>query len=167
MSGKSRAELRAELKSDFELEFSGISEEIYRIAYVYLKNREDALDVVQETAYKCYKNIGKLRDRRLFKTWAVRTAINCSLDRLRKDSRLIRLDDAAEPAEPHDLEGEALSRITLTDLMERLEPLEKSMILLKYEYGLTFAEAAEFLKIPLGTAKSVCYRAVSKLKEGL
>ena len=41
------------------------------------------------------------------------------------------------------------------------------MIILKHRYGMTFGEASEALKIPLGTAKSVYYRAVSKLKEGL
>lgn len=43
--------------------FTQYEQQIYRTAYVYLKNQSDALDVVQETAYRSYKAIKKLRER--------------------------------------------------------------------------------------------------------
>lgn len=53
--------------------FSAVSDEVYRIAYLYVKNREDAKDVVQDTAFKCFKGIKHLRQGEYFRTWAVRT----------------------------------------------------------------------------------------------
>lgn len=37
--------------------FQQYEEDLYRIAYVYVKNKDDALDVVQETAYLSFKKI--------------------------------------------------------------------------------------------------------------
>lgn len=144
-----------------------IGGELYRVAFIYLKNRDDALDAVQDAAYRCCKKIDTLKDRSLFRTWAVRTVINCCLDRLRKSGRTVSFDETGELSDPVSEEDAVVSRIALTDLIDRLDPPEKSMIILKHRYGMTFGEASEALKIPLGTAKSVYYRAVSKLKEGL
>lgn len=150
---------------DFERMFSAAEREIYRTAYLYVKNRDDALDVVQETAYRCYRSYAGLRDKSYFRTWAVRTAINCALDHLRKSGRETPLEDAEPVTEPiGNVEDEVISKLTLMDLLERLDENEKSVILLRYHHGLTFAEVAKALKIPLGTAKSLCYRAIGKLK---
>ncbi|WP_306220574.1 sigma-70 family RNA polymerase sigma factor [Cohnella sp. WQ 127256] len=59
-------------------------DDIYRTAYVYLGNQEDALDVVQETAYRSYKFIGKLKEPQHFKTWLIKITISCAIDLLRK-----------------------------------------------------------------------------------
>lgn len=152
--------------SAFAEAFSEVEEEIYRVAFLYVKNRDDALDIVQETALSCFQNAKKLREAKYFKTWAVRIAINRSLDFLRKSGRTLPLgeDLSGVPAAGGD-EAEAIARITLEDLLNRLDEAEKSVILLKYHCGYTFSEIAKMLKIPPGTAKSVCYRAISKLRK--
>lgn len=53
----------------------------------------------------------------------------------------------------------------MEELMTALEPEEKNVILLKYYYEYSFQEMSEILKRPLGTVKSVLYRALKKLKE--
>ena len=53
----------------------------------------------------------------------------------------------------------------MEELMTALEPEEKNVILLKYYYEYSFREMSESLKRPLGTVKSVLYRALKKLKE--
>ena len=40
--------------------FQTYEKEVYRIAYIYVKNEEDALDIVQETAYRSFKNFNSL-----------------------------------------------------------------------------------------------------------
>ena len=145
--------------------FTSAENEIYRIAYIYVKNREDALDIVQETAYRCFKNVGTLRVGDYFKTWAVRIAINCALDHLKKSGRTVSLEEVGTFEEAgEDLERAVIAKITLEDILELLDADEKSVILLKHRYGYTFAEIAAIMEIPLGTAKSVFYRAISKLK---
>lgn len=146
--------------------FSEIEQEVYRTAYIYVKNREDALDIVQETAFRCFKNIRGLKNAEYFKTWAVRIAINCAVDMLRKNGRLVSLEDVETVAEVSEsAENEAISRITLEDLLNLLSETEKSVLVFKHHYGYTFAEISGILGIPLGTVKSTLYHAIKKLKD--
>ena len=146
--------------------FSSIEREVYRIAYIYVKNREDALDVVQETAFRCFKNIGNLKNAEYFKTWAVRIAMNCAVDMIRKNGRLTPLDDIGTVEEVSEsAESEAISRITLEALLNSLNETEKSVLIFKHHYGYTFAEISEILGLPLGTVKSTLYHAIRKLKD--
>ena len=50
--------------------------EMYLIAKSKLKDEEDIADAIQETILACYKNLKKLRDNKLFKTWLIRILIN-------------------------------------------------------------------------------------------
>lgn len=56
--------------------------------------------------------------------------------------------------------------LSLQDLVDGLKADEKSIVILKYYQNLTFEEIADILDIPLGSAKSVLYRALKKLKHG-
>ena len=63
---------RAISKKDKEVLFSLFQEyqqDIFRMAYTYVKNNEDALDVVQEVAYRALKKIDTLNEPQYFKTW--------------------------------------------------------------------------------------------------
>lgn len=139
--------------------------EIYRMAFIYVKNENDALDVVQETAYRSFKTIKGLKETKYFKTWLIKITINCSLDLLRKRKKFIpfkpEMEENLFAEENEDLDLE----ITLRDLMENLTPEEKSVILLRFYQSFTFKEISEVLHIPLGTAKTVLYRALKKLRK--
>ena len=145
--------------------FSEIEQELYRVAYIYVRNRDDALDVVQETALRCFESAQMLRKKDYFRTWAVRIAINCAIDFLRKNGREVSFEGGEYIAQTTEsAESEAVSRITLQSLLNLLDAPEKTVIILKYHYGYTFAEISRALKIPLGTAKSIHYRAIKKLR---
>ena len=62
-------------------------ETMYRIAYTYVKNEEDALDIVQESAYKAIRNCEQVKKERYIQTWICRIVINTSMDFLRKTQR--------------------------------------------------------------------------------
>ncbi len=64
---------------------------IYRMAYVYVKNQADALDVVQEVAYRSFKNIKTLNKPEFFKTWLIKIAISCSIDCINKNKKVVHL----------------------------------------------------------------------------
>ncbi len=46
----------------FILIFQQYEEDIYRMAYVYVKNQSDALDIVQDVAYQSFKKINTLKN---------------------------------------------------------------------------------------------------------
>jgi len=135
---------------------------------LHVKNEADALDVMQEVAYHMFKNIRSVKNAEYFKTWLTRITMNCAIDHIRKNSKVVQigieyLENVEEISESY--EKEVLLGASLEELMTVLEPEEKNIILLKYYYEYSFGEISEILKRPLGTVKSVLYRALKKLKE--
>ena len=62
-------------------------ENYYRLAYSYVRNADDALDIVQESIYKAISSTDSLRDTAHMRTWFYRIVVNTSLDFLRKRRR--------------------------------------------------------------------------------
>ncbi|WP_335488929.1 sigma-70 family RNA polymerase sigma factor [Neobacillus niacini] len=147
--------------------FQEYEEEIYRMAYIYVKNQNDALDVVQETAYRSFKSIKNLKEPKYFKTWLVKIAINCALDILRKRQKVIPLRPRQEELISEEAKDDIVLEITLRDLFELLTEEEKSVIILRFYQDLTINEVAGTLDIPLGTAKTILYRSIKKLRHEL
>jgi RNA polymerase sigma-70 factor, ECF subfamily len=147
--------------------FQQYEQDLYRMAFIYVKNQNDALDVVQETAYRSFKSIKDLKEPKYFKTWLMRIAISCSLDILRKRKNVVPLkpdfDEYISGIHNEDLTSE----ITLKGFIEELHEDEKSVILLRFYQGMTLKEVSETLEIPLGTAKTILYRGLAKLRKEL
>lgn len=138
-------------------------EDIYRMAFIYVKNQEDALDVVQEVAYRSFKNIKTLQKPEFFKTWLMKITMNTAINLLKKNNKTAFLPQ--ELAEMITEENEDLPlALTLQDLIENLLVEEKSVVLLRFYKNHTFKEISELMDIPLGTAKSILYRALHKLR---
>jgi RNA polymerase sigma-70 factor (ECF subfamily) len=145
--------------------FQQYEEDIYRTAYVYLRNQEDALDVVQETAYRSFKSIANLTEPQYFKTWLIKISISCSLDLLRKRKNVVQFKP-----EYHDLiaggdDEDIPLYLSLKDLIDSLDEEEKNVIILRFYHDYTIRETTEILDIPLGTGKTILYRALAKLRK--
>jgi RNA polymerase sigma-70 factor (ECF subfamily) len=147
--------------------FQEYEQDIYRMAFVYVKNQSDAFDVVQETAYRSFKTIKNLKEPKYFKTWLIRIAVNCSLDLLRKQKKVVQLKPELEENISGDINEDIDLEVTVRDLIEGLNEEEKSVVILRFYEGLTFKEVSETLDIPLGTAKTILYRALDKLRNNL
>ncbi|MEL3963088.1 sigma-70 family RNA polymerase sigma factor [Lysinibacillus endophyticus] len=146
--------------------FQQYEADIYRMAYVYVKNKEDALDLVQEVAYQSFKTIRTLKKPEYFKTWLMKITINCALNLINKNKKIIPLNLDFEVLTGSEDEDIALT-LSLHTLINTLKDDEKSVILLKYYDDCTLKEISELLDIPLGTAKSILYRALDKLRQNL
>ena len=150
----------------FLMLFQQYEADIYRMAYVYVKNKDDALDLVQEGAYQSFKTISTLKKPEYFKTWLMKITINCALNLINKNKKVIPLNSNFEVLTGSEDEDIALT-LSLHMLIDTLKEDEKSVILLKYYDDRTLKEISEILDIPLGTAKSVLYRALDKLRQNL
>ncbi|WP_431607402.1 RNA polymerase sigma factor [Peribacillus frigoritolerans] len=145
--------------------FQKYEQDIYRMAYVYVKNKDDALDVVQEVAYRSFKKIDTLKKPEYFKTWLIKIAISCAVDCLRKNKKVVQLKPEYEEfISSSDVEDISLS-LSLNQIVNELNEDEKSIVILKYYEGYSFKEIAELLNMPLGTSKSILYRALEKLRK--
>lgn len=146
--------------------FQQYEADIYRMAYVYVKNKNDALDVVQEVAYQSFKNFSTLNNPEYFKTWLMKITINCALNVINKNKKVVQLIPQFEVHTGEEVEDIAIS-LSLRELMDTLHEDEKSVILLKYYNDRTLKEISDILEIPLGTAKSILYRALNKLRQNI
>lgn len=146
--------------------FQKYEQDIYRMAYIYVKNQSDALDVVQETAYRSFKSIKHLKEPKYFKTWLIRIAISYCLDVLRKQKKVVQLKPEIQEVISEENEDVDLE-ITLRDLIEILNEEEKGVIILRFYEDFTIKEISETLNLPLGTAKTILYRALNKLRKVL
>ena len=147
--------------------FQQYEQDIYRTAFVYVKNQSDALDVVQETAYRSFKSIKNLKEPKYFKTWLIRIAISCAIDLLRKQKNVVQMKPEYVEFISGDVNEDIDLEMTVQDLIERLNEDEKSVIILRFYEGLTIKEISDELDIPLGTAKTILYRALDKLRKNL
>ena len=134
-------------------------EKFYRLAYSYVHNENDALDIVQESAYKAVKNSHTLKNPQYAGTWIYRIVINESISFLRKqkqnDTVLYETDGECE---------DRYSDIDLHQALEQLEVTDKTVIVLRYFEGLQLKQIAEVLDENLSTVKSRLYRSLKKLR---
>jgi RNA polymerase sigma-70 factor, ECF subfamily len=134
------------------------------MAFTYVKNQNDAMDVVQETAYRSFKKIDTLKNPEYFKTWLIKIAINCAIELVRKNKKVIELKPQYEDFIGFEDEDLSLS-VTLQDLLDQLNEDEKSIIILRFYQEYSLKEISDLLNMPLGTTKSLLYRALIKLRK--
>lgn len=138
-------------EKEFELLFNQYKGDIYRIAYTYVNNEADALDIVQETAYQAYISMNKIREKDKFKSWLLKIAVNKSKDLLRKNKPIL-MDDLSLI----DTEG-IKDKESVRMFMDNLKTLsldEKNIILLKIYFEYTFQLISQELKISINTVKT-------------
>ncbi|MDR0434528.1 MAG: RNA polymerase sigma factor [Gracilibacteraceae bacterium] len=138
---------------------------VYRMAYSYARNEEDALDIVQDAVYKAYVSIGKLKNPEFFGTWFYRIALNCARDFVKKNRKVIAVADEVLVNIPdHDMYEAREESADLTRALETLGEKYKTVVLLRFFEELSLDEIAAVLKIPVSTVKTRLYRALEKLK---
>jgi RNA polymerase sigma-70 factor, ECF subfamily len=135
----------------------------YRLAYSYVRNADDALDIIQESIYKALSSIDSLKDSNYIKTWFYRIVINTSLDFLRKQKKEVSVDE--ETLESYDLK--VVDKYEDVDLNKALNTLPencRSIIVLRYFEDLKLEEIAEILNENISTIKTRLYKSLEKLQ---
>lgn len=137
-------------------------ESMYRIALTYVRDQEDALDIVQESVYKAIRNAGQVKNERYIQTWICKIVINTAMDFLRKNQREIPLEELFE------LQNEGKEDVYEdTDTLQALNILterERAVIILRFFEDKKLEEIAVILNANLSTVKSLLYRSLAKLK---
>lgn len=132
---------------------------LYRLAYTYVKNEADAMDIVQESAYKAIKNASSLKSESYVKTWIWRIVINTSLEVLRRQKHEV-LQDLPRECQTEDV----YSDFDTIDALDILNEKERAVIILRFFEEKALQEIADILEENLSTVKSILYRSLKKLK---
>jgi RNA polymerase sigma-70 factor (TIGR02954 family) len=137
--------------------------QLYRIALSYFKNEHDAVEAIQETTFRAYKGLKKLRKTQYFSTWLIRILLNYCHDELKKKKRLVYDDRFLES-----IEGSSQkSALEVDEALQRLDDKYKKVIVLKYLQGMKIAEIAEILEHPEGTIKTWLHKGLNELRKQL
>lgn len=135
-----------------------LDEEIlYRIAFSYLKNEQDSLDVMQELTYKALKKMHTVKQPEYVRTWLIRVLINCCNDLLKQNVKTIELNENHIIDTPHYSE--------LTTILNEISLSEQQLIYAKYFKQLKNNEIAAIHNIPEGTVKSRIHSILKKLRK--
>ena len=141
-------------------------EKYYRLAFSYVHNEADAMDIVQEGAYKAMLKWESLEREDFAETWIYRIMLNEIFSMLRKRTR--NEESMADPdcleEIPADTPADSLS---LRDALDQLQPKEKALVELRYFEDLKLEEISVALDENLSTVKSRLYRTLRKLRIAL
>lgn len=147
---------------------SNCRDNLYKIAYAYCKNEDDAVDIVSDTVYKAYMHMEKLNKPEFFNTWITRILINSAKDFYKKHKALTVTDEIEKLSymNPSHIStnSNCEESIDLYNAIDRLNDNYKSIVILKYFQDLTLSEIADILEFPVGTVKSYLHRALGVLK---
>ncbi|MEK3943962.1 RNA polymerase sigma factor [Paenibacillus sp. FSL H3-0310] len=138
-------------------------ENVYRLAYSYVKNKEDALDIVQDSIYKAMTRMDLLKDHDAVKSWFYRIVVNTSLDFLRRNKKIQTMEpEIIETYSP--AVEDSYTDMDLKRTLEELPAKYRSVIVLRYFEDMKINEVAEVLNENTNTIKTRLYQALQLLR---
>ncbi|MCF0147436.1 MAG: sigma-70 family RNA polymerase sigma factor [Clostridium sp.] len=137
-------------------------EKLFKIAYMYLKNKDDAMDVIHESILKAYRNIDSLKELENIDKWFIRILVNTAIDYIRKSSKTLLVEDK-------DMELLINKSKKEEDgfnlLIENLDEELRLIIVLKYFHGYKIREISEILNIKESQVKNKIHKALNLLRK--
>jgi RNA polymerase sigma-70 factor (ECF subfamily) len=160
---------RAALRAVYERQ----SVRLFGVANAILRDRDSAADALQEAFLRIAGRAGQFDPARgAAEAWLGAIVRHAALDIARARGREIPTDDPALGDQP--VEADALERIAasaegrrLRECLERLEAKNRQGIVLAFVHGLSHAQVAARLELPLGTVKAWIRRGLLRLRECL
>lgn len=147
-------------KDFFLQELEAQSAMLYRVAYTLLRDDHACEDALQDTALKAWEKRNTLREPRYFRTWVTRICINACRDIQRRGQHVFYLEEFPEPASAPPDPTLDLALATLP------ESLRLPLVLCCCE-GMTYAEIATTLRLPVPTVRGRIHRAKKELRKEL
>lgn len=136
-------------------------EKCYRMAYSYVFCEQDAMDIVQEGAYRAILKSDLLKQPEYVDTWICKIVINEAL-RFLKKNKLASVDMESLPEQGKEDEVED---IDLQRALEKLDNQERAIVVLRYFEEEKLENIGKTMNLNVNTVKSRLYRAMDKLKK--
>jgi RNA polymerase sigma-70 factor (ECF subfamily) len=165
----------------FQVIYRRYRDRIFRLAYAYANDPDDAEDVTQLVFIRAYRSIHLFRGHSQLYTWLYRIAINCCKDWI-KQAHHVRFDRRDElwwseramgdsmftsPTRTESMIEQREANEVLQTALDRLNPDFRSALVLREVDGMSYREVAEVLSCSEGTVKSRIFRARHQLRKGL
>jgi RNA polymerase sigma-70 factor (ECF subfamily) len=141
-------------------------EYLFKTAFLYVKNEHDASEVYQNTVYKAYISIYKLKSPQHFKIWITRILINNVHDAFRMTRRETVIEDAQQ-VEDLSYIADIEDKIDLYDAIDTLSYNYKTAVILRYFHDMSIKDISEIMNCSENTVKSYIHRAKRALLKNL
>ncbi len=154
--------------------FDKYQKKVYRISYGVVRQREEALDIVQEVFIKLFRSIKNFKGRSQFYTYLYRMTMNTAIDHARKAGKQFfsSLDQEGSFEPPDELEKGPERVLLQKELEERVKwamsklPAEqKAALIFRDVEGLSYQEMAEAMGCSIGTVMSRLHYGRKRIQE--
>ncbi len=137
-------------------------EGFYRLAFTYVKNRDAAMDVVQNAVVHALTHAESLRRAEYMRAWFTRILINESLQYLRKNRRFLPADFYPDDFACED--RDIAQKLDIYRAVGRLKPKLRTVVILRFFEDMQLNEISAVTGVNLSTVKTRLYKALSELK---
>lgn len=134
---------------------------IYNFIFRLTGDRDEAMDLCQESFMKAYRELPTLKDRDRFSAWLYRIAHNTCFSKMRKDAGKIFVELAPETRSER---SPVESRLAVEKALQHLPEDQREVVVLKVFHSLKFEEIAAIQGAPVSTVKSRLYMGFEKLR---
>jgi RNA polymerase sigma-70 factor (ECF subfamily) len=145
---------------------------VFQLAYSFFRNKEDALDIVQETFLRFYQKAHLFRKGNNFQSWLLQLAKNLCIDYYRKhqkrdnewrrDENIEEMNPTSHESSHHDPSSDI--KEIFSRCLTKLSDKQRMIFVMKHYNHLHYREIAQILDIALGTVKSLHFKAVRNLR---
>jgi RNA polymerase sigma-70 factor (ECF subfamily) len=135
--------------------------QIQAVAYLILRDRAEAEDVLMDTLIVALERASSLRDPGALRTWLLRIATNQALGRRRRGSRILRV---AVPPDVPVRDADSADRVALMAALETLPVRTRAAVVLHYYADLTVADVARTMGTSPNTVKTQLKQALERLR---
>ncbi|QOR68938.1 sigma-70 family RNA polymerase sigma factor [Cytobacillus suaedae] len=138
--------------------------ELYRMAFFYVQNENDAVEIYQQTIIRAYEGLPKLNEPKYFSTWITRILINCCKTYIAKRKNI----ELVDPVDIEDVKTVSNSNLEehldLWNALYQLDEKYKTVILLRFYQDYSVTQISAILQFPEGTVKTYIRRGLQALR---
>ncbi|MCG6191189.1 RNA polymerase sigma factor [Maribellus maritimus] len=137
------------------------------IALIYTKQRENAIEIVNDSFLKVFSDISSFDSSKPFKAWFRKIVVNTAIDKFRRERKNVFFDEK-DSLHIADHQTNIISDLTADDLMNLMNQLPdiQKIIFILYEIeGFSHEEISQKLHIPASSSRVYLTRAKKKLRD--
>ena len=168
----------------FRLLVERYQKKVYAVALGMVKDREEAMDVVQEAFVKVHRSLDTFKADATFYTWLYRITVNVCIDVIRRRGAMRTDSVEFDERIGHDLAEANLGAVSsqlgsnpeksvlqrelgdkIQEALEQIPEKHRAILLLRELDGLSYEELAQVLEIPKGTVMSRLFHARAKVQK--
>lgn len=149
----------AKLQQQVEAQILASYPSLFRLAYTYMRNADDAMDVVQESVCKAISRYDGIRNEQAIRSWLCRIVVNTAMDQLRRRKREITVEQMPESGYEDTYSNPDLQR-----LLNGLNDRERTIVVLRFFEDMRLQDIAEITGENPNTVKTTLYRCLKKMR---